>query len=310
MSNSSSSSKCWDLDIWQHFKTCALERVKHGDFDKIFFLQICPDNAQNFDGTIRSTLFRGYLRPITVPITPIMRLSADEVENVRRFADVNSLKNKSNVILFECMPGSNQSFLTLELALEIAQKVVSARNDTVIVISSHIPSRPPDSRIIDGSVLSFRENAELTKYCSLLVGCSSGISWLATSDWAKPLPMVQILKKDAPWAASFILDHERFGLPTDNIIEIYDPSMDKTAECITSVLTRGFAATKFEFHGTMPMRSGTYNMLMLTFIEQHKFGKAIYLLANNIMAYGMACIRLLAGLLIKFTRRRTKALIK
>ena len=29
-----------------------------------------------------------------------------------------------------------------------------------------------DDRIIDGSKLSFRENAELTKYCTLLIGCS------------------------------------------------------------------------------------------------------------------------------------------
>ena len=85
-------------------------------------------------------------------------------------------------------------------------------------MSSQIEIVSNDPHIISGHTLSFRENAELTKYCSLLVGCSSGITWLATSDWAKPLPMIQLLRKDKGVYASVVHDHEHFGLAGGDLI--------------------------------------------------------------------------------------------
>jgi len=58
----------------------------------IFFLhKSLPGNLQNYDGTIRSSIFNAYPHPITVPVTPVIRLSQAEVDNVRRFAEAIAL---------------------------------------------------------------------------------------------------------------------------------------------------------------------------------------------------------------------------
>ena len=53
---------------WGDIKKQAIEKKENGIFDNIFFTQICPDNFYNYDGTIRSTIFRTYPNPITVPV--------------------------------------------------------------------------------------------------------------------------------------------------------------------------------------------------------------------------------------------------
>lgn len=183
------------FEQWQKFEREANEREKRGDFDEIFLTQIYPNNFKNFDGTVRSSIFRAYNRPITVPVSPVLCLSPTEVKHVRSFAESHRLKERKNVILFECSPKSGQSFATLDFAFKVSKKIIERIPDLCVVISTNEPFHSEDERIVNGSVLSFRENAELTKYCTILVGCSSGISWLCTSDWAKPLPMIQLLKK-------------------------------------------------------------------------------------------------------------------
>jgi hypothetical protein len=70
-------------------------------------------------------------------------------------------------------------------------------------------------------VLSYRENAELSKHCSLLLGGSSGITWLMTSEWATKLPTIQFLHRTSAWYsfASVKYDHQFFGLDTGHIFE-------------------------------------------------------------------------------------------
>jgi hypothetical protein len=74
------------LDRWQQFENEAVERKNRGDFDEIFLTQVWPNNLKNFDGTLRSSIFRAYNKPITVPVLPVLRLLPAEVENVRNFA--------------------------------------------------------------------------------------------------------------------------------------------------------------------------------------------------------------------------------
>ncbi len=295
------------FDAWQRFEVCARQRLKEGDFDEIFLPQVYPNNLQNFDGCCRSSLFRAYPRQITVPLAPIIRLSQDEVENVRLFAERNGLKDKKDVILFEYLCTSHQSFLTLELALAISKEVISACPDIAVVVSSHNSFTSLDKRIIDASVLSFRENAELTKYCSLLVGCSSGISWLATSDWAKPLPMIQLLRKNADMQASFVRDYERWGFSTDNIIEMYDSSVGRIAQCIISVLRCGVSGTRPAFHETVAPDFKIYDWALGNFLKRGEFKKAFRLFACNIEAHGPR-LRFITGPLIKFVGRRLESL--
>ena len=53
-------------DAWKETKKKAIEKKENGFYDYVFFTQINPDNFYNYDGTIRSTIFRAYPNPITV----------------------------------------------------------------------------------------------------------------------------------------------------------------------------------------------------------------------------------------------------
>jgi len=270
------------FDTWQRFEAQALERKKIGDFDEIFLTQMYPNNMHNFDRTIRSAIFRAYSKPITVSIAPVIYLSSDEIERVSYFAKAYNLSNSSNVILFECSPKSGQSFVNPEFALKVSQKLLEQFPDLKIILSSNIPIKSDNEGIIDGSILSFRENAELTKYCSLMIGCSSGISWLSTSTWAKPLPMVQLIKKER-MHASFTRDHQYHGLPTDQIIEMTECSVDYLVDCVTIILTKGFQASRSIFNHDIKLENSPYLLNCVNFL----FKRAVKFTFRMLPKYGL-----------------------
>ncbi len=255
---------------WPGFAREAHDRKKRGEFDEVFLTQINPDNYRNFDGTVRASIFRGYPRPIRVPVTPVLRLFPDEVERVKEFVTRTGFASAQHRVLFECASTSNQSFVTPEFALEAAALVLQRVPTAAFVLSSNIPIAPPDPRIIDGSEVRFRENAEVTKYSTLLVGCSSGVTWISTSDWAAPLPMIQLLKRETSVFASVLHDAEHFGLPTDSILEMTDCTPGHLAACITLALTQGFPAAKEKFHEHIPVRLDFY---FFTFIRAQLIAK-------------------------------------
>ena len=234
--------------VWRTFAREAKQKQTTGEFDKIFLTQIAPDNYQNFDGTLRSSIFRGYPRQITVPIIPSIRLRPDEIERVQQFVVLHGINRRKNVILFECASYSSQSFVSPEFAMEAALLVLEQVPDCSFILSSNVKIVSSDTRIIDGSILRFRENAELTKYCTLLVGGSSGVSWLATSDWAKPLPTIQLLTKEMGTYASMCHDAEYFGLPYEHIIEMTECSTQHLANCIIASMNQSFSEVRRDFH--------------------------------------------------------------
>jgi len=274
-------------DVWLRFEREALERKKRGDLDEIFFTQIAPSNLHNYDGTIRSSIFRAYPHPITVPVTPVLRLSATEIENVRLFAESHRLADKANVILFECSPKSGQSFVTPDFAIEVAEKLMTKIPDVCVILSSNLSVRSTDERIIDGSVLSFRENAELTKYCTLLVGCSSGISWLCTSDWARPLPMIQLINSNAFWFASVAYDFEYWGLATNSVIEMSDDSTAKLLDCIEVAVTEGFGIARSNYHEKLQLKFDSFGDLLFNFLLHKEFRKVIKLVQAHFSRHGL-----------------------
>jgi hypothetical protein len=154
--------------------------------------------------------------------------------------------------LFECSPKSGQSFVTKEYALKVSKELIGCIPDACIIISTNDPFLSNNMRLIDGSNLSFRENAELGNYCTLLVGCSSGISWLCTSEWTKSLPMIQLLKGKTCMFASFIHDHKHFGIPYNHIIERTECSEEELTDCIKIVLTDGIEKAREKY----PNQSG------------------------------------------------------
>lgn len=247
-------------EVWNQFVAEATNRKNRGEFNEIFLTQVHPGNFQNYDGTSRSSIFRGYPRPITVPVVPVVRLSKLEANNVKSFVEMNNISTSDKVVLFECASTSGQSFVTPEFALNTAKKVLNALPDLKFILTSNTKIDNTISNVIDGSHLSFMENAELTKHCSLLVGCSSGISWLATSDWAKPLPKIQILSKSTHMYASMIHDAIYFGLPTDDIIELQDCTPAFLADCIIKSFKESFHEAKREFHINIPIKFDFYFM--------------------------------------------------
>lgn len=273
-------------DDWAQFEKEVIARKESGDFDEVFLTQISPNNFKNFDGTVRSSLFRGYPKPITVPVDPVMRLDPEEVEKVRCFAKTHRLSERRHIILFECAPSSGQSFVTPVFAREVAQKLIDLTEDALVILSSAMTQPLTGERIIDGSVLSFRENAELTKYCSLVVGCSSGISWLCTSDWAKPLPMVQLLAKKQSLYASFIHDYESREAETSSFIEMTDSSTDKVARCLAIICEKGFEAARSVFNENIPLRFNFYTSIVYGLLIQGKHRDALISLGHALGRYG------------------------
>lgn len=263
---------------WQVLKKEALKRLKEGFYQKIFFTQIYYENFHNFDGLIRSSIFRSYPNPITVPVQPVIELTNEEVLNVKEFAHHHHVTNYEQVILFECTPQSGQSFITLELALEISKMVVENNKNTCVIITSNKAIPKTNPQIIDGSLLSFRENAELTKYCTLLVGCSSGITWLATSTWAKPLKTIQLLDNHSNLFASLRADHEAFNLPTDHIIEMGKSSSKKVTNCIDIAINNGFKKAKEQFDTRITNSFITFRGVQFHFFKLFDFsnGHRIY----------------------------------
>ena len=196
-------------ESWFRFRDEALRRKRAGEFDETFFTQIYPINVYNYDGTTRGTVYNSYPHPVTVEATPVLRLYDHETEKVKKYSLHHRLYSYRHVILFECAPVSGQSFVTPEFALEVSRKIVQQRSDTIVIISTHLALESPHEHIIIGNNLTLRENAELTKRCSLLVGCSSGITWVCNSDWAKPLPSIQFLKRAIGFKfASVVYDHK------------------------------------------------------------------------------------------------------
>lgn len=231
---------------WKIFTTEAESKRQNGEFDFVFLTQIMGDNFSNYDGGIRSSIYNNYPHEITVSYQPTIRLSEQEVENVKQFSDLHNIQKYKNVILVECGPDSFTSSLNMQSAYQLAVEITEDRKDTAFILSSNKQFSSTSENIIDGSSLTYRENAELTKYCNLLVGCGSGISWLTTTDWAKKLNTILVVNDNNMVFPSMIYDHEYINLPTDNIIEIQDnrDSLNKIKSHLSKILDLGFPSVK------------------------------------------------------------------
>jgi len=272
---------------WQAFESEVNKRYVKGDFDEIFLTQISPSNFRNYDGTVRSSIFRAYPRLITVPITPVINLLPEEVETVSQFARFHHLSEKANVILFECASNSGQSFVTPDYALEVAKALVLKLPDTAVILASAIAVDSGDDRIISSDVLSFRDHAELSKYCNLLVGCSSGITWLCTSDWAKPLPTIQLLLGSTSVYASMVHDFEYWGRATDHIIEMTDCSESQLVDCIYLALTKGVTEARLCYHQQIALEFTFYlSHIRSLLLESGQYEEVFLTLLNTIKRYG------------------------
>lgn len=232
-----STSKVYPCDPdWKPFLLDVHKRKGDGEFDEVIFPQVLPFNLKNCTGTIRGTLLNSYPKPITVPVTPVLRLSQKEIENVKNFAFRNRLADFQQVVLFECNPTSKQSPVNISMAIRIAEYITKQNKEVLFIISSIQSLSTSNDRIVDASEISFRENAELIRYCDLLIGCSSGITWVSTSEAAKKIPMIQLLSPDYFLCHGVKFDHALWNLNTHNIIEMTDYDEQKATNCIEAAL--------------------------------------------------------------------------
>jgi len=222
-------------------------------YDKIIITDFFKENYQHFYGTTRSALFRTYGKEITIPVEPLVYLSAKEVKHVASFASEHRLNDLDLYpILVEYSPQSRQSNLDFEMAKRVARKVSLKHPKARFIFSSNEKITDVPDNIIDASELSWRENAELTKYCRLLLGGSSGITWLNTSNWAAKIPMLQFLRSEYMWGVlspSVELDFMYWGLPTDHLIEITDGHEDQLVDCLCEIIGQSFAVAKKSYPG-------------------------------------------------------------
>jgi predicted TIM-barrel fold metal-dependent hydrolase len=93
---------------------------------------------------------------------------------VEDFVSTNRIASFAHRILFECSSRSGQSFITPDLAQDIAHRVYALLPEAAVIFSTDLPMILDDKRSRYAGTLSLRETAHLTHHCSLFVGAGSG----------------------------------------------------------------------------------------------------------------------------------------
>jgi hypothetical protein len=114
-----------------------------------------------------------------------------------------------------------------------------------------------------------------------MIGCSSGLTWLATSNWPKKIQMIQLISphfKNGIIPASVKTDFEYLGLSLNSIIELYDPNDMLISECIVSVYQNGFNFSRKLFD-QYSLKMFTNNRLL--FESNFSILKKLYIFITN-----------------------------
>ena len=236
----------WEVTSkWYAFAKEAQDRKDRREFDEIYLTQAYPGNPDLFYGSPRESMFRVYPHTIEFPLEMDVILSPEEINNVETFA--KRLTNYKHVILFECSPESGQSFVTSTFALTVAELITTQIPNSCVIMSGNKPVQTDNPNIIDASVLTFRENAELVKYCTLFIGTGSGITQIVQT--APPLPMILLLDKRT--VASLICDRNYFAATSFNIIEMTKCDAYRVFLCVQDALRNGISTAKKTYCDTV-----------------------------------------------------------
>lgn len=274
-----------DVIAFRKLKKRITKEKNAGKWDEVFITQGMDDNLALYDGTIRGMIFRAYPTQITVPVQPIMVLSNTEKQQVKLFAEKNNFQFFKNKILWEYAPQSGQSVLNFDFVQKVAERIVQIPGTCIILSSAN--SFSGTENIIDASSLTVRENAELTHYCTLLIGCSSGITWLSTSTAAKQLPMLQLLDPQAYFRNAPSVDFARYGIATNELIELMKFEEEKILQVVQTIIENGIADAKHKFNEQLPVQFNTTKKIVYNLLCYLQF-KAIvkhYLITTSV--YGM-----------------------
>lgn len=272
-----------DVAAFRKFKNL-ISKGHFGTFDKTFITQVIDSNLANYDGSIRSAIFRGYPNKITVPVQPVLDLLPEEIEKADHFSSIHNLSSYKSVILFEFAPQSGQSKITLSFAMFIASQLTKQDNIAVI-LSSAQKIETPGKNIFDGSLLSIRDTAALTHHCTHLLGCSSGITWVSTSSSAKLLPMIQLLNSKTMFINSVSRDFMRFGIDNSKVIELYEYDELTVINCVTLAI-KDFNDSKKKFNQIIPINFKTTRIIVYNLICYLQFTAILKHIKVNREIYG------------------------
>lgn len=272
---------------WALARTEIVRRQAGPDpYDRVWMPQVYPDNFRHFDGTVRPSQFRGYDRPITVPVDPVIVLTDDEKANVGRYVAEHRLAEKERVVLFECSSNSTQSHVTPEFAKEVAALTAQDGLNATFLLSTMMPlgeNLPPNA--ISAGGLTMRENLALLDHCSHFIGCGSGLTVVATCDQAKKVPNLQILDRKTSVLASFFHDFKHWNKPADRFIEMPDASTARTVECLRRSFTAGHEEAVREFHRPCAVTFEFLYSITTYLIERGQYLDAAESLAHTFRRY-------------------------
>lgn len=273
-----------DVSAFRKFRKKVFDQQASGIWDQVIITSNVFSNQALYDGTIRGMILRAYPGKIDVPVQPVLVLSEDEKSRVAAFALKHQLANYKNVILWEYAPQSGQSFLDFPMVKRVAEKLTS-KGDTCVILSA-ANSFEASENIIDASVLSVRENAELSQYCTLLIGSSSGITWLCTSSAGKLLPMVQLLNPESPFLNAPSVDFERYGISTQQLIELISFNEQKILDCVEMVIDEGVPIAKMRFNQQVPVFFITTRKIVYNLLCYGQFKAIAKHISVNSLVYG------------------------
>lgn len=256
------------------FKKKVLQQKKSGIWDEAFITHNGDSNLAFYDGTIRGMVLRAYPYSVSVPVQPILVLSDEETKRVNLFAERHHLKRYKHVILWEYAPLSGQIKFDNSFIRSLAEKIVDLPS-TCVILSSAQSFTSSNEKIIDASQLSVRENAALTHYCTLLIGCSSGITWLCTSSAANLLPMVQLLNLNADFLNPPSVDFSRNGISTLNLIELTRMDPDLIYNCVRKIIEENFQEAKKQYNTAIIPSFKTTGKIVYNLMCYLQFGAVI-----------------------------------
>jgi ADP-heptose:LPS heptosyltransferase len=257
-----------DLVAFRKFKKKMFAEKAEGKWDDVFVTHNMDTNLALYDGTIRGMVLRAYPTKITVPLQPVLKLSDIEINNTAIFAESHKLNKFKNVLVWEYAPQSGQSELNFEMVMAVSKRITALPSTCVILSSAN--KFESSEKIIDASTLSVRENAALTHYCSLLIGCSSGITWLTTSSAAKFLPMLQLLNPNTKFINTPSVDFTRYNITHNGLIEMASFNETKIYDCLHQIITEGFFAAE-KYNEQLPLQFNTTKTIIYNLVVYGEF---------------------------------------
>ena len=257
----------------------------NGFYDEIVTTQIIGDAFSKYDGCVSTSIYRRYGKPITVGYKPVLVLTNEEEQKAQDFVKRNNLNKFKQVILFECAPMSGQINFTLEF-IETFTKAITSNSEVAVVLSSANKIPVKIDGVFDGSQLTIRETVALSKYCSLLLGCSSGITWATTTIEDRQIPMVQILDKEAYIFNPPSITFEKTKQWTNDIIELYQLDVDQLISCIREIFNQDFLFAKNRYHQRAPQNFRIYRGIVHSLILRKEFSKLLSFLKLNVREHG------------------------